>query len=62
LDLDVIELNSNILNGTSIQFGFNNWIKIQLKRNEMQVDGEGIWKFIHAHLPCLFTCEWAKQF
>jgi hypothetical protein len=42
LDLDVIELNSNILNGTSIQFGFNNWIKIQLKRNEMQVDGEGI--------------------
>jgi hypothetical protein len=35
-----LELNSNTLNGLSIQF--NNWIKIELKINGMQIGGKGI--------------------
>ncbi len=61
-----LELNSNTLNGLSIQF--NNWIKIELKINGMQIGGKGIenmvlekklkeHKFQKDTIPCFFIWE-----
>jgi hypothetical protein len=44
--VDIIELNSNILNRiwfqSNYQIKVNNWIKIELKTNEMQIDEKDI--------------------
>ncbi len=31
------------------QFKFNNWIKFQLKKNGVQIEGKRYWKFVHEY-------------
>jgi hypothetical protein len=42
-------LNDIACNLNWIELKFKNWIKIRLKRNEMQVDGERVWNFTHKY-------------
>jgi hypothetical protein len=42
LNRNSIQIKYIVWNVNWIEFQFNNWIKIQLKRNEMQIGGKGI--------------------
>jgi hypothetical protein len=55
-----LELNSNSYLLKWIELQFNNWIKIQLKINEMQVGGKDIGIFFTNILLEKTTLKWHK--